>query len=311
MMLIDLDAKTYRHYFPENPHPFLSEDFLELNRWKCDKIIRLVDDKPRKEIGLITGLKNKVLLSPYSAPFGGFHFRNELIYIGEIDDFLGSLKDYIIKYGYKGIEITLPPGLYHPTFNAKVVNAFIRAEYAALIPEITSWVDLKKFSGEFNQKNSREYYRQAVRNGLTFEMINNPPDMQKAYDLICNNRHKFDRPIYMTFQDIMDTGKLWPVNFFKVSDRDGAMVASAIFYQSRHDICYAVFWGDNDLGRPLRAIDFLALNLWIFYKESGFAYIDVGVSTEAGSPNEGLLRFKESHNAVSELRYKFTWYRNL
>lgn len=309
-MLVDLDAKTYRHYFPNNPHPFLREDFLDLNEWKCSRILRLAEDKPKKELGLVAGVKNEVIMSHFSAPFGGFHFRNELVYTSEIDAFLSSLKEYIISSELKGIEIILPPDLYHPTFNAKTINSFIRGGFTSFLPEITGWIDLRLFSGEFVQKNSREYYRQAIRNGLSFIAIDDLEDRQSAFNLIRLNREKFNRPIFMTFKDIMDTGNLWPVDFFKVIDRDGNMVASAIFYRSSTEICHAAFWGDNDLGRPLRAIDFLAHNLWSFYKGSGFRYIDVGISTEAGYPNEGLIRFKESHDAISSLRYRFSWHKS-
>lgn len=306
-MLIDLDNKTYMHFFRDNPHPFLSEDFLNLNLRKCDRILRLVDEKPKKEIGLIAGVLNDRLISPFSAPFGGFHFRNELIYTGVIDFFLSSLKQYIIDNGFSGIDLTLPPDLYHSTFNAKTINALMRGGFQSSLPEITGWIDLQKFSGEFDQKNSREYYRQAIRNGLSFCFADSLAEKNEAYNLISKNRERLNRPIYMTFDDVMDTSNLWPIDFFKVCDLNGEMVASAIFYRSSKDICHAAFWGDNELGRPLRAIDYLAANLWSFYKNAGFKYIDVGISTESGYPNEGLLRFKESHNAISSLRFKFSW----
>ena len=52
-------------------------------------------------------------------------------------------------------------------------------------------------------------------------------------------------------------------------------------------------------------MDYLILNLFMHYKEAGFKFMDLGISTEDGIPNEGLLRFKESHEAVSSLRYRF------
>lgn len=308
-MLADLDVEKYRQYFPADPHPFISEDFLNLNSHKCEKIVRLAIDKPKTALGLIAGIRNGVLYSPFSAPFGGFHFRNELVYSGEVDVFFNALKDFILKSGLTGIEITLPPDLYHAGFNAKSINSFIRSGYKCHLPEITGWVDLQQFSGEFNQKNSREYYRQALRNELSFELVNDLADKEMVYNLIYENRRRYDRPIYMTFADLLAVGSIWPVDFFRVNDQSGRIAASAIFYPNREDISYAVFWGDNDHGRPLRAFDFLAGNLWRYYKERGFRYVDLGISTEAGIPNEGLLRFKESHNASSSLRYKFSWHK--
>jgi hypothetical protein len=56
-------------------------------------------------------------------------------------------------------------------------------------------------------------------------------------------------------------------------------------------------------------MDFLAYNLWFYYKDLGFKYIDAGVSTESGIPNEGLLRFKDTHNAISSLKYRYYWHK--
>lgn len=307
-MLSDIDIKTYRHFFPVSPHPFISESFVELNKRKTERIVRLAEDSEKKDVGLVAGVKDYVIISPFSAPFGGFHFRNEIIHCSEIDKFIQSIKEYILEHSLRGIEIILPPDLYHPTFNAKTINSFIRNGFSASTPDITGWVILDNFREVFTQKNSREYYRQAVRNNLSFGVITDITEKNAAYNLISENRSRFGRPIYMSFEDVLKTAELWPVDFFKVINRQNELVAAAIFYRSHPVICYAVFWGDSDQGRHLRAFDFLAFNLWSFYKALGFKYIDLGVSTEAGIPNEGLLRFKESHESVSSLKYKFSWY---
>lgn len=306
-MLIEVDQQTYSRCFPVNPHSFITEPFIELNKWKVERIIRLIDDLGKPVIGLIAGINNGVIQSPFSAPFGGFHFRNDNIYIGEIDRFIESLKSYILNKGFKKIDLTLPPDIYHKSFNAKTINALLRAGFRLSIPEITCWVELNDFNGAFNQKNTRKYYQQSIRNGLSFSATSDKNEQRKIYHLICENRARFGRPIYMTFEDLLKTGTLWPVDFFKVITVSGEIIASAIYYQNHPDICFGVFWGDTETGRSLRAMDFLAFNLWSFYKNKAFRYMDLGISTEAGTPNEGLLRFKESHEAVSSLRYHFFW----
>lgn len=306
-MLIETDPSSYYRLFRADVNPFISQRFIELNQSKTERIICLIDDPEKTLMGLVAGVEQGILKSPFSAPFGGFHFRNDNIYSGRVDSFLESLKEYITRRELEGIDLTLPPDIYHQTFNAKVVNALIRAGYNQLIPDITNWVELDRFSDTFGQKNSREYYRQAVRNGLSFTPTDDHEEMGEIYELIRLNREKFGRPIFMTLDDILKTGDLWPVDFLKVNTPDNSLVASAIFYRLNADIAYAVFWGDNDEGRPLRAMDFLVFHLFSFYKNKGFSYIDLGISTENGIPNEGLLRFKESHDALSSVRYRFSY----
>lgn len=305
-MRVEVDKTTYGRHFPVTINPFISEPFIELNSSKADRIIRLVDNENEPVIGLVAGIREGMIRSPFSAPFGGFHFKKENIYSNEIDKFLALLKEYAFSSGINGIEVVTPPDIYHHTFNAKIINSMIRFGFRFTIPDITNWVDLRGFDGKFSQKNSREYFRQAERNGLRFKLTDDSVEMADVYNLIRENRARFGRPIYMTLDDILATGSIWPADFFKIESSTGSLVASAIFYRSHPEISYAVFWGDNEEGRPLRAMDFLVYNLYSFYKNLDYKYIDLGISTEAGTPNEGLLRFKESHEAVSALRFRLT-----
>ena len=306
-MLIEVSAKEFKHRFDSDPHPFISEKFINLNKEKVDKVVRLVENKQKVSIGLIAGIKNNMLQVPFSAPFGGFHYRNESIYINKIEKFIENLLVYSKKQGIKEISLTLPPPIYQQSFNAKLVNTLIRIGFEMALPDITNWIELKYFNGKFSHRNSREYYQQAIRNNLSFSLLDGLDEKKSAFELICQNRIGFGRPIYMNFDDIIRTGELWPVDFFSVNNSDGKMLASGIFYQFPKKIAFAVFWGDNEIGRPLRAMDFLVFNLLDYYKSSGFEYIDLGKSTESGIPNEGLLRFKETHECFSSLRHSFIW----
>jgi len=307
-MLIEVDSERFKDHFSKDPHPYISIPFTELNQHKIERVVYLVENKSNKiPIGLVAGINEGVLLSPFSAPFGGFHFKRNKIYIREIEHFLNLLKAYIIENKLKKVSIVLPPDIYNQSFNAKIINASIRNEFTMNIPEITNWVDLNAFSEAFTDRDARTYYNQAVRNELVFKVVNDIIEKENVFDLVSENRKKFGRPIYMSFKDVLKTSELWGTDFFQVTDKNDNLVASAIFYQAHSKISYAVFWGDNELGRPLRAMDFLALNLWNYYKSLGYHFIDMGTSTESGEPNEGLLRFKETHDCISSLRFSFEW----
>lgn len=303
-MLTEVDSKVYNQYFPFSPHPYISHDFIELNKAKADKIVRLVIKDTKVSIGLVAGIKEGVLKSPFSAPFGGFHFKNDNIYVSEIESFIEELVKYMIPNSINRIELTLPPSIYHLSFNSKVINALIRQNFKMKLPEITNWIDLVSFI-EFTNKSAKKYLKQASKHNLNFQLLNDTHDKLTVFEIICLNRSRFGRPIYMKFNDLMNVNDLWPVDFFGVRDFEGSLVAGGVFYRGHKEIVQGIFWGDSEEGRPLRAIDFLAYKIWNYYKECGFKAIDLGISTEEGIPNEGLLRFKESHNSFSSLRFGF------
>jgi hypothetical protein len=305
--LRDIDAKEYNYFFPHDPNPFISEKFISLNAHKVDRIVRLVQETDKAQIGLIAGIKDGVLSAPFSAPFGGFHFKHESIYKSAIESFLIDLLNYCRNENIIQIKLILPPNLYCQSFNTKVANTLIRIGFDMNTPEITNWVDLVNFKGIYTHNASRTYYNQAVNNNLEFHITDSVAEKEAIYNLIVENRARMGRSVYMTFSDVLETAKSFPTDFFKVINPEGNIVASAIFYRAHPTIAFAVFWGDSQEGRPLRAMDFLIFQLWSYYKESGFKNIDLGVSTEAGIPNEGLLRFKETHECVSSLRLSFNW----
>lgn len=240
-MLTEVDAKSFQQFFPVHPHPFIAASFLDLNSNKVDRLLFLVEDEGKPEIGLVVGVKDNKLLSPFSAPFGGFHFKKENMYSDKLDLFVMDLKSYILLHEYDSFRISLPPDIYHRTFNSKCVSAFYRAGFQNETPEITSYVHLDKFEGRYTQKNSREYYRQALRNKLKFACISDKDEIKEAYELIKENRAKFGRSIYMQLEDINNTANIWPVDFFKVCSAENDMLASAIFYRAHPEIVYAVF----------------------------------------------------------------------
>jgi hypothetical protein len=306
-MLIDINSEKFNYFFPNDPHHFISEAFLVLNEKKVDKVVRLVENTDKVAIGLVAGIKDNVLLSPFSAPFGGFHFKHESIYKSAIDSFLIDLLQYCRNENIIQIKLILPPNLYCQSFNAKVANTLIRLGFDMHTPEITNWVDLVNFKGIYTHNASRTYYNQAVNNNLEFHITDLLAEKEAIYNLIVENRARMGRPIYMTFNDVLETAKSFPTDYFKVINPGGVIVAGAIFYRAHLTVAFAVFWGDSIEGRPLRAMDFLIFQLLSYYKAAEFKNIDLGVSTEAGIPNEGLLRFKETHECVSSLRLSFSW----
>lgn len=304
-MLIDVGAKVYNQKFPDSPHPYISGPFIGLVKRKVDRIVWLIEDQEKVSIGLVAGIKGKEMISPISSPFGGFHFRHDNILIREIDGFISQLISYAISQNLIMVKLCLPPAIYHHSFNTKMINTLQRNGFALNVVEINNWVDLQKFTGEFSCKNSRRNYKKSLQYNLSFHEVSETKEMETVYDVICQNRKRFGRPSNMTFNDFIEVSKLWPVDFFQVRDSEGETVAGAIFYRGHRQIVQGIMWGDNEHGRGLRAMDFCSCKLWNHYKKMGFDFIDLGISTESGIPNNGLIRFKEDCDCISGLRFCF------
>ncbi len=305
-MLVEVSKKEYRRFFPTDGNPFISEAFIELNEKKQDRVIRLIKEG-NYSMGLLVVLKDVIMRSTFSAPFGGFHYRNEKLTYNLVYEFLSSLKKYALKEQLKEISITLPPEPYQVNMNAKLVNAFIRLGFKMETPDLNNVVNLKDFNGKWVKSEIAQNCRKAIKNGLVWSKTTDIDEMKEAYDVIHNNRTGLGRKIHMTLEDILDVKEVLPVDFFIIRDVDEICVGAAVLYRGHEKIVQGVFMGGDLERRNLGVIDYMYLKLYNYYKEMGFDYLDMGTSSLQGDPNMGLLRFKEIHESETSLRYTFTW----
>lgn len=305
-MLVDVSAQVYRKHFSSDPHMFISEKFIDLVEDKCDKVVRLMKED-ECSMGLILGIKDGIARSPFSAPFGGFHYSYEYMFYHVVSDFLSDLKEYIAGEGLEQLWITLPPDLYQTSMNAKFVNAFVTHGFTMETPDITNWANLKHFDGKWTKNVVAQNCRKAIRHGLTCSIVTDRDSMEEAYKVIYRNRTEKGRKLKMSLDDILEVSRIIPVDFFIIRDSDGNCIGTGVFYRGHEKIVECIFLGDDMEHRSLGIMNLLYQNCYEYYKEMGFEYIDLGASSLEGEANDGLIRFKELHNSISSLRYTFSW----
>lgn len=305
-MLVEVSKVEYRKHFPTDASPFISEAFVDLIEKKQDRVVRLMKEGD-PSIGLLVGLKDGKLCSPFSAPFGGFHYNHEYMFYNVVHEFLSDLKEYVSREGLKQVVITLPPDLYQVNMNAKLVTAFIQLGYTMENPDVNNWVNLLEFDGKWTKSVVAQNCRKAIKHGLKWSIATEMKEYEEAYEVIHNNREEQGRKILMNLEDILEVKKVFPVDFFLIRENNGNSVGAAIFYRGHEKIVQGIFLGDDMEKRNLGVMNYLYMNIYQYYKEIGFEYIDLGTSSLKGEPNEGLIRFKELHNCKTSLRFTFTW----
>ncbi|MEA5126983.1 MAG: hypothetical protein VB074_02255 [Proteiniphilum sp.] len=305
-MLVEVLKEEYRRHFTTDPHMFISETFIGMVQNKCDRMVRLMKEDD-SSMGLIAGIKDDILKSPFSAPFGGFHYSHEHQFYYTISNFITDLKEYVNKKDLKGVSVTLPPDLYQANMNAKLINAFIRSGFTMAVPDICNWADLKNFDGKWAKYVVEQNCRKAVKHGLTWSLVTDMKSKEDAYEVIFRNREEQGRKIYMTLDDLLEMEHIVPVDFFLVRDSNGNGIGAGIFYRGHEKIVTGIFMGDDMEKRNLGIMNLMYKHCFYHYKDMGFDYIDLGTSSFEGEPNIGLIRFKELHNCITSLRYTFSW----
>lgn len=290
MTLQEVSPKEYAELFPHPQHIFNSVPFGVLNSHKVSDIkwLCFFDGKPR--LGLTVGKDSSgEWRAPFSAPFSGFDFNK----VQSAETVVKAVE--LLKTGFRGLRLTLPPAFYSPDMNSRTFCAL-----AGCGAKMTAdWNYHIPLDGDYLQSigtDSRKKLKRARRSD--FKVMDVSADPMRGYSVIAANRRQKGYTLRMSADDVLaTTGGVDPVvkaDFFVLTDgvRDAA---AAMVYHVTHEIAQVVYWGDDEnVDGCDYPVNLLAAELVSIYKEKGFGILDIGPSSSVGIPSYGLCNFKDS-----------------
>lgn len=295
MQIIPLTPTRFAEAF-DGHAPFIYNKvaFAEHNRLKAESLHYLgFADGDRLRLGIVLGRRGDCLLSPFSAPFGGFVAAGSQA-AEHYFEAAALLRDYSASLGVR-TEIALPPELYAPDDIARQTAALSAAGRLM-------WTDIcyarpLGFGPEGPQKlftvKSRNQWRKAAAQPHTFEWSTDSPEiMRRAYAVIEANHRALGYPLHMSLEAVRSTAPLTG-SVFCVLAMDGTDVAAAMINRPAPRIAQVIYWGDRLEYRSLCPMNLLAAESMKLMQAIGADLLDIGPSSERGVPAEGLCRFKE------------------
>jgi len=294
MTLRETDSLEYGRVFPAPLTVFHGAAFTELNRGKCETLHYLVVNDSGADIGITLGERGGCLLSPFSAPFGGFTTSRADVSLEHVESAVAGLSSF--ARGRKlGVKLALPPSPYAPALIPKFFSALLRGGFRLDFTDLNYTFDLRGTSpyGDLLQRNARKNLKAASTFPFRLERVSSQEGRMAAYAIIAENRTSKGYPLRMTYAQVEETVKIIPADFFILHIEEEA-VASAIVFRVQTKIAQVIYWGDVPGHSSARPVNFLASRLFEFYRGEKFDFLDVGPSSENGIPNYGLCRFKES-----------------
>ncbi len=284
---------------------FDSVEFCAINAHKVEAVKHLVFSDQRLRFGLIAGIRDGVLKAPFSAPYACFSEISRNNKIASYSSLAASLADYAKGMGLKKIRITLPPTVYNEVHIAKLYNSFYTAGFRIAGCDLNFQYDLAQFDAQYEMRidpKARQKLRAAIKNGLTFEKTE---DVEAAYKIIHANRAAKNYPLWMTLENVRDTARVVPADFFLARDDAAMPLASAMVYHVTHDKAQVIYWGNLPETDALKPMNFLAYRIFAHYKGAGMRLIDTGPSTEFSVPNLGLCDFKQGLGCDVSTKFTF------
>jgi hypothetical protein len=295
MEIIEVTSEYYTEVFPTPHHFFNAAAFNAINEYKCDKVFYLVFKDTKIRLGIIFGVRNNSLHSPFSAPFGGFEYTSEEVRLQQIDAALAALQRWAKAKLFDAIKIVPPPFFYDPNFLNKLDNCLFRAGFDKANIELNYQYATGKLDEKYQETiwyNAKKNLKRAFTAELVFEKLDSAIG-QQAYDIIAQNRKERGFPLRMTWEQVAETMAVIAVDFFIVKKESDFIGAALVFHVAPH-IVQVVYWGDLPQFSEYKTMNFLSYQIFKYYKAQGIAVVDVGPSTENSIPNHGLCEFKES-----------------
>ncbi|MCF6132718.1 hypothetical protein [Flavobacterium wongokense] len=306
MEILEVTPEIFDITFPNPNHIFNSGAFSKLNEPRFEKVYYLIFKDSKTRLGIILGLRDQLLLSPFSATFGGFEFASEDVKLYQIDAAFETLFNWASAKKYSGIKIIPPPFFYKEDFLAKVTNCMYRAGFETKNMELNYHFQTANLTATYEQDiwyNARKNLKKANSFGLTFEKLD-ISNGKIAYDVIAQNRAERGFPLRLTWEQLMNTNSVIPMDFFLAKNATES-IGAAIVYHIAPSIVRVIYWGDLPKFSEYKTMNFLSYQLFKHYKEQGIKILDIGHSTVDSVPNHGLCEFKESIGCSISLLYEF------
>ena len=295
MEIVEVTAEQYAEVISKPAQFFNAAAFNAVNAYKCDNVFYLLFKDAKIRLGIIFGVRNNILVSPFSAPFGGFETVNDDIRLQQIDQALETLGNWAKAKNFDGIKIVPPPFFYNPNFLNKMDNCLYRAGFDKANIELNYQFPTAKFDENYESiiwYNAKKNLKRGFQAALIFEKLDRDNGKQ-AYDVIAQNRESRGFPLRMTWEQVLETTTVMHADFFVVK-KDSDPVGAAVVFQVSEKTVQVIYWGDLPQFSEYKTMNFLSFNVFKYYKEHGMEMIDIGPSTENSIPNHGLCEFKES-----------------
>ncbi len=238
-------------------------------------------------------------------PFGACFVTHDPLPTSLADAVVAATDDAMRGLGLERTRVTLPPAAHEPGRHAEWMNAYLRHGYQALAPELNFHVRVDGVSlpDRMNSGN-RAVVRTAERKGMVARLLE-PDERPRAYDVNVENRLRRGRPVTMSLDALvtMDAALPGALLWFGVFAAE-RMIAASICMRLSPDVLYVFYLGDVDGVAKLSPVTLLVAHVHEWCRAQSIALLDLGIATEGGVPNEGLMAYKR--NLGFEVSPKYT-----
>ncbi len=268
----------------------------------------LTAEKDGRLIGTFAGVvQGHTFTSGFSAPFGGPDLVRDHDTVANMRALIGPPD--LVDWGYETIRVRCKPAFYGRNEDAvqfALLNAGFRVEACGL----NHHIDLRGFekAADYRASLKREA-RRALDVSLDQPAVfTEPRDWTDAYRVLEANRARKGLVLSLSLDYVLRMlatfGEKIRMLTLACDDR---VCAAALVYEVLPRRLLVVYWGDALHDLPRSPMNLLAYRVVEWAIERGALSLDLGLSSNRGVADAGLVQFKESVGAQPSLRLDMVW----
>jgi len=261
-----------------------------------------------KIVALLPGAieEGNIFESPIGASYGSLVTKD--ITFKKAMELVSTMLEYGKKKGFKGYLLTSAPMIYEKHQNQNLEFALLWQGFSYKLHYISSAIKLDKEKDIIPRFSAtiRRNVRQALKNPDLRVEINDKYD--EFYPILLSNKARHGVKPTHTLEELFRLKKLLPdyLKLFMVYYKDKPIAGSLMFYPNKQvALCfYNMLLYEYAKYKP---IQLLMYEIVKDATESGYSYVDIGVSQDTKAenpmtPSMGLIDFKEKFDAKSIMR---------
>ena len=234
---------------------------------------------------------SEMAISIPKSPFGSIFCQRE----ENAECFINSVLNHLKEIGTQKIFITHPPSIYDHFLKE---HELIKSGFKQAFSDINQHITLDTgWDASIHKMQKRKL--ESLRNeGFEFRKMAND-ELETAHKFLTVCRQAQGLQINIAREHIKTLNEQLPGKYecFGVF-REGKISALCIAVNVSDEVAYYYLPGTSPMFRNQSPMVMLIAGMVNYYRENGFKYLDLGVSSIEGKPQETLKMFKERMGAV-------------
>jgi hypothetical protein len=308
------DAAAWKAFLANsnNGTLFHDLDFLDYHPQGKYNFCHLIGLQENSIEALVPGAVSQdgIFVSTAGASIGGPAVKKSIT-AGACLHLVEALQLYSNSAGWRGVETTLPPAIYHDEPDQKVEFALHRSGFELVHRSMPLLIPLDRFKEDPYRYLFRASHRSKVRagrrKGVTVDETG-VDDFEEFLELFEQTHGRLGSLPTHTPEEIESLLGRMPGHIRIWSARLGkTMVAGALLFTLNRNVCSTFYICDRASHREFHGVTVLLAEVADVLARRGFRYLDLGPSASSTHFNHGVVNFKESLGARAFCRDRWRW----